>query len=173
MMTTEQEQNLPRTVDETLTRIDASWNELQDFLNSLSEPQITERRDASGWSIKDHLSHLRDWQQSLLALLEGRDRLAAMGIDPSMGFDVEKINAKLYHVNKGRPLTEVRSALEESHRALVATIAKLSDEDIYKPYADYQPSSPDRKDPVIRWIIGDTYEHYDEHGGWARELIAS
>jgi len=33
--------------------------------------------DQQGWRVKDHLTHIAAWEQSLLALLEGRDRWAS------------------------------------------------------------------------------------------------
>ena len=48
----------------------------------------------------------------------------------------------------------------------------MSDADLQRPYNHYQPSS-DRQQPVIGWIIGNTYGHYEEHQPWIAAIVAS
>jgi hypothetical protein len=54
----------------------------------------------------------------------------------------------------------------------MTALEKLSDADLQKPYSHYQPGDPDEKRPVIEWVAGNTYEHYEEHAGWIKELVA-
>lgn len=46
--------------------------------------------------------------------------------------------------------------------------------DLFRTYSYFQPDEPgeDSGRPIIAWIIGNTYEHYDEHRAWIEELIA-
>ncbi len=63
---------------------------------------------------------------------------------------------------------------EETHTQLAARISALADEDLSKPITHFQPDDPDDPDerPVLRKIIGDTYEHYAEHLPWIEAIIA-
>jgi hypothetical protein len=60
---------------------------------------------------------------------------------------------------------------EETHTRLVTIISALPDEDLSRPITFLQPDDPDER-PVLRKIIGDTYEHYAEHLPWIEAIIA-
>jgi len=58
------------------------------------------------------------------------------------------------------------------HNQMLQTLGRLADEDLFKPYSHYLPEgSEGRQDPVINWIVGNTYEHFDEHHGYIRTLL--
>jgi hypothetical protein len=68
------------------------------------------------------------------------------------------------------PLQQVRQTLEAVHQRLIEKIQAFTDEDLHRPYSDYQPDSKlDR--PVIVWLIGATYRHYDEHIPWIEAIV--
>ena len=55
---------------------------------------------------------------------------------------------------------------------MLDALAPLSDEDLQRPYSDFDPAATQGADrPIIGWIVGDTYDHYDEHRGWIEELL--
>jgi hypothetical protein len=41
--------------------MDESWLRLNGFVESLTPAQLTEPTDVAGWSVRDHLDHLRAW----------------------------------------------------------------------------------------------------------------
>ena len=136
---------------------------------------MTTIRDEQGWSVKDHLAHLMVWEQSLLALLEGRSRELAMGLDvtDTAGHDLEAINAEIQQRFQRRSLEQIREELRQSHTQVRATIAGLTDADLLLPYSHYQPNDPPEDDgPVLGWIMGNTVGHFDEHRGWIEALLA-
>jgi hypothetical protein len=164
----------PPTKTELLNLIDGSWRKLNGIVDGLDEEQLTTLRDANNWTIKDHLAHVTAWEQSVLALLEGRDRNEAAGIvGATDDMTVDEENAIIQRRNVDRSLADVREAFQRSHRQVVAAIEALSDDDLLRSYAHYQPHVPDApEEPVVGWIIGNTYEHYDEHIGWIGDMIA-
>ena len=52
---------------------------------------------------------------------------------------------------------------------------RSSDADLRKTYSHYQPDEPgeDSGEPIMRWVAGNTYEHYAEHQEWIEALIKS
>jgi hypothetical protein len=164
------------TKSDLLHRLAESWLGLDAKISALSEAQLT-RVGPDGWSTKDHLAHISAWEGSLIALLEGRDRRAAIGLvgaeAESTGDDVDAINALIQRRSQDRSLADVLAAFRETHRQCVSAIARLSDEDLARPYSHFQPNDPANSHPVIGWIAGNTYEHYDEHAGWIAQLLAS
>ena len=69
-----------------------AWSQLQQTLDSLTEEQMTERTDAAGWTVKDHLAHLIPWEQGMIALLKHEPRYAAMGVDVRKHEDEDELN---------------------------------------------------------------------------------
>jgi hypothetical protein len=144
----------PETAAETLAQFDRMWAELDATVNGLSEQALTEVHDPAGWSAKDHLMHVAQWEQALLAKVDGRPRHEALGIDAATDRtgDDDTINAAIFAATRHRPLKEVLGTLRETHAAtrarLVAAVTLLSE---VPGYAD----------------------HYAQHRGWISELVTS
>ena len=67
------------TADEVRARIQSRREELVDLIATIDEADLSAPGPEGGWAIKDHLVHIGAWEHWLLALFDGRDRLAAMG----------------------------------------------------------------------------------------------
>lgn len=162
---------LPTTA-ELLRRIHAGWKAFLAFLRPISEEALTQPTDAAGWTAKDHIIHISVWEKGILALLNKESRNEAMGVDAdTWKLDFETINAAIQQQNKDLSLAQVMQTLEDTHQKLVAKIETLADEDLMRSYQYYQPD-PKRTDPVLHWLVGDTYAHYDEHIPWMMVIIA-
>jgi hypothetical protein len=163
----------PRTVAELLARIEAGWTALNDLVGRLDEAQLT-APGADGWSIVDHLAHLAAWERSVIGLLRGQPRHAAMGIDRDTyerGFDAA--NAAIQARSAGRSLADVRAEVAATHQEVLALLAGLTDADLVRTYSSFQPNEPgeDSGAPVLNWIAGNTYDHYREHLDWIGRLV--
>lgn len=156
-----------------LRRIHESRGKLEAAVGRLSDAQMAEP-GPDGWSAKDHLAHVAIWEESLLALLEGRDREAAMGLAPTPAWDLDAANAAIYERHRGLSLSAVRGLFQETHARVLAALANLTDADLLRPYSHYQPNEPPyNPKPVVGWIDGNTWAHYDEHAKWIDEMMAS
>src|SRR5262245_56793436 len=131
---------------EALERAERSWKDLDRLVATLSDEQLT-RPGRDGWAIKDHLAHLAAWELSLGALLEGRDRPAAMGVPDAADLDTDQLNVRLFALHRYLPPAEARALLEQANERVRTVLAGLSDDDLQRPYAHYQPGAegPDRK----------------------------
>jgi uncharacterized damage-inducible protein DinB len=152
-----------------LEKIEASWNDLFERVTKLGPGGLLVAAP-DGWAVKDHLAHVAAWEHSLLGLIEGRDRLAAMGLQP-MEKDTDLINTAVQKLHADETPEQVLKYFRESHAQLTAALGKLSDADLRKPYSHFQPSVPEQEAPVIGWVAGDTWEHYAEHIAWIDQLI--
>ena len=160
---------------ELLERMNSSYAALVELIQPLSETQIS-RPAQSGWAIKDHLAHLAAWEIGVAALLQHQPRFAAMQVEEAVaqGKNTDELNDLIYQQNAGLSPAEAREKFEAAHREMLQALAAMSDTDLYRPYADYLPAgSQGSQDPVMNWIAGDTYEHFDEHNTWIREIISS
>jgi hypothetical protein len=160
------------TSEELLQRVQSSWEDLNALVSRLDDAALS-RPGPEEWAVKDHLVHVAAWEHSLIALLEGRDREAAMGLAAGTEENTEAINHAIWQIHRETPAPEDLRYFRETHAQLRSVLAKLSTADIEKPYSHYQPGDPDENRPVIGWIESNTYEHYDEHAGYIKQLIAS
>jgi hypothetical protein len=153
-----------------MDRIDAAWNELSDLVAKLG-PDGLMARAGDGWAVKDHLAHVGAWEHSLTGLIEGRDRLAAMGVHEPVEEETDVVNAAVFRLHERENAEQALKYFRDSHVQLMTALGKLTDADLAKPYSHYQPGEPDEKRPVLGWVAGNTYEHYAEHIDWINQLI--
>lgn len=143
--------------DALLERIGRSWDDLQRAVGVLDEGRLT-APGPDGWSVKDHLAHLARWEQYLLAALEGREPLAALGLDDGQERDEDAENAELHRRDAGLTTAEVRRLLADAHAAVIARLETLDDAELERGR---------------RLIAGNTYGHFDEHRSWIGELVVA
>jgi uncharacterized protein (TIGR03083 family) len=162
------------TKTEFLSALDKGWKDLQAYLHTLTPEQMTQPTDAAGWTVKDHLMHLAVWEDGMHALLQGLSRRDNMGIEKAVwdSGDFDQINAIIQQRYKELPLDEVRRTFHDVHQRFVAKMNTLSDEDLQRPYNSYQPDSK-RSDPVVQPLMGNTFEHYEEHIPWMDAIAMS
>ncbi len=154
-----------------LDKIDAAWKELSDLVAQLGPDGLT-LAAPDGWAVKDHLVHVGAWEHSLLGLIEGRNRLAEMGV-PDAPQETYAINDAVRKLHENETSEQALEYFRESHAKVMNSLGKLSDTDLQKPYNHYQPSNADEKRPVFGWVAGNTWGHYAEHIGWINQLIES
>jgi hypothetical protein len=133
-----------------------------------------------GWSVKDHLAHLAAWQRSLVALLSGTPRHAALGMDEESyrHTDTEQINDHILASHRDTPLSIVLAEFRAAYDDAVALLNRMSTADIYRPYRDYQPNETDPSDswadsPVLDSIASNSWDHEPEHLEAIRAQLSS
>lgn|SRR3990172_6012073 len=151
-----------------------SWTQLQQTLDSLTQEQMTERTDAAGWTVKDHLAHLIPWERGMIALLKHQPRYPTMGVELEtvQSNDEGELNRILRSQQASASLADVRERLRQTHEELSALVESLQPDDLLKTYSQYQPGEPgdDTGEPVLRWVVGNSSGHYLEHLPWIQRL---
>ena len=153
-----------------MARIEAGWKKLGELVNQVEDAAGLNNVGSDGWTVKDHLAHVAAWEHSLLALLEGRDRAGAMGLNEPLE-EIDSVNEAIRKLHAADTADEALGYFRDSHAQLMAAMAKLDDADLQKPYSHYQPSEADEKRPVVGWVAGNTYEHYAEHIDWMNQIL--
>jgi hypothetical protein len=151
---------------------------LQHTLDGFSDEQMTERTDAVGWTVKDHLAHLFVWEEGITALLRREPRWEAMGVDMELAQSrlVEKTEDALNQVMRDRmqelSLAEVRERLRRSHEELAVLVESMDADDVLRGYSHFAPDEPGEETgrPVLGWVVGNSSEHYREHLPWMRAI---
>ncbi len=163
----------PKSKQEALVVMAREREALEKTIAGLSDAQLT-APGAEGWSVKDHLMHVAVWEQGIVALLNKQSRYGAMGLsrDEAQIDDFDAKNALIHERTKSRSLTDVRAAFRDSHQQMLDVLARLTEDDLLKPYSHYAPDEPsDDKRPVFSWIAGNTFGHYAEHREWIQHII--
>ena len=151
--------------------VEKSWHELDDLVESLG-PDVLTMTGTDGWAVKDHLIHVAAWEHSLIALLQGSDRWAAMGVARDVD-GTDEINAAVWAMHRDKPADACVDYFHQTHALLMQVLGTLTDADLKKPYNHYQPNDPrDPHDdrPALDWVAGNTYDHYAEHIGWIKAI---
>ncbi len=161
---------------ELVREIDAAWSALTAVVERLTAAQMTEVRDAQGWTVTDHLVHLAAWERSVVVFLQGRPRHEGLGVDAQLyrAGDEDAINAAIQEQGKELSPAKAWASLREVHGQLVGLLAPLRDDDLYTANSDYQAEDPGERDerPLIGLIYGNTAHHFREHQTWIEQLVA-
>jgi len=161
------------TVAELVRNIESGWLRFQTYIHSLTDEQLTRPTDAAGWTAKDHIIHLAAWEDTLNALLEHTPQWERLGIDKTLWDtrDVDKMNAIIQKRYQNMPLEDVLLRQQQVHNWLMSKVPLLPDEELLRPVRDYQPNSDDTR-PILRNLVTDTYEAYEEHTPWIAAIVA-
>lgn len=136
-------------------------------LETLSDEQLSVRVDAAhGWSGRDLMAHLADGLERVLAVArdlavgETSASLERMDADwEARGGDV--VNAEIQATWAALPLDEVRRRFRDAPGEL-------------RGYLTVVPESRWVKDPGhMRWILGETLEHYEDHADDLQAILAT
>lgn len=159
---------------ELLAAIDREWLALQSALARISEEQMIVAKDAAGWTVKDHLTHLTAWERSVIYLLQGQPRHEGLGVhkDVYAAHDYEVINEVIQRQTADVTPQQAMEELQSVHEQLMALVQPMGEEELHRPYRHYLPEEADDDRPVIDVIYGNTAGHHGEHLVWMAALLA-
>jgi hypothetical protein len=163
----------PLGKEELLRRIHRSRAALERLVRSLDEVQL-KARGPSGWSTKDHLAHLATWELGIVELLHRRPRFAAMEVEEavSQGLSEDEINELIYRRRAQRSLQDILDNFYRVHQEMLKVLEAMDDEALLAPYDAYLPEGQTGPQaPVLGWVAGNTYEHFDEHRRYIEALV--
>jgi uncharacterized protein (TIGR03083 family) len=160
-MTNDTLSSLPKDKTDLVNRIQREWSALLRTVENQSHEQMT-RPGPGGWSVKDNLAHLAEWERFLLLnQFQGHHPRKALGVDQATleQSDENELNAILFERNRDRSLPDILADLHQTHAQLLAALEQMSEGDLEKLCYAIGPEAR----PVILWVIYNTYEHYEEH----------
>jgi len=152
--------------------IDAAWKDLLSFLAAVTPSQAS-KRDQAGWSVKDHVTHLAVWEDSVAILFRGGRRHEALGIEEPLyaAGNYDEINEVIKVRLEGTALQEAIRNLEGAHRQLMGHLRTLRDADLNAKAREFFPQAPRNDDRRLASLLWDnTGRHFTEHLEWMRDL---
>ena len=160
---------------ELIAEIEAAWAALHSYLAQLSEAQMTTVHDHQRWTVKDHLTHMAAWEESVVVFLQGRPRYEGLGVDESLysSASFDDINDVIKQHYQALTLAQATAQLQAAHRRLMALLQPLTDADLSQSLRHFLPSSPvDDRRQAINIIRDNTSAHFSEHLVWIKALVS-
>ncbi len=162
------------TKQELIAKMNEGLAQFLAFIDEFSEEQMLEPKDAVGWNVRDHITHLAAWAEGIVALLRREDRWTAMGLenpdDDEPDFDA--MNAQIVVQHRHKSPAEARRWLVAAHDQAVSALEQLSTADLELPYGRFVPPfTSDEGKPVWGYVAGNTFGHYREHILWIKEFV--
>lgn len=165
----------PRNKAELLEHIESSRRALLARLGAESEATLVMHGPEGGWSAKDHIAHIAAWERYLAALLTGADRWTEIGLTAAPEpLDETAINEAIYERNVDLSLRQVYAGWDAAHQMVLDALGALSEEDLMHPFSRFVPGATGEgvADPIVGWINGNTWGHYEEHAAWIEDDLA-
>jgi hypothetical protein len=177
-----------------LERVTTGYNTFTTLIAPLDAMQLTMAGVDHQWSIKDILAHLAFWQHHLLTYLqdaiqgETPQQMTHEQIDalrrqyPGAGAALAEIEEKqapiddfsdmndyIYLRNRSRTLDDVQADFQASYAQVVETLHTIDDALLFEP----DRLSWTEGNPLYAWVVGNTFEHYEEHIGAIKNWLAN
>ncbi len=164
-------ETMPKSKDELVSRINRDWSELLEAVEKLSHDQMI-KVGPGGWSPKDILGHISAWERYLLFHhLQGKPSHEVLRVDKGLlpTFDENQINALIYERSRNNSVSYTLEDLHETHAELLAGLELVDFDTLEKPGA-YDDRT---KLPLINSVMSNTFDHYREHLKTIQEIAAS
>ena len=113
----------------------AERDALENTLASLDESEMTDPILEGGWSVKDVLAHIVDWEQRMTLWIN--ESLDGEGPDLTSDWSDEilnKLNQEIYENNKDREYQEVWDEFQLSYQQSWKVVKRMTDEDLFEPH---------------------------------------
>jgi len=165
----------PQSVAELVARIEVAWNEFDGQIARYPDDVITGPTDAAGWTIKDHIAHLTAWEASVVGIIrDGKPQNETMRVDRDLwdADDLDAINEQVRLQTANDSLARVMEARKATHRDLLTVLDAITLEELRQPWTDGVGDSANAP-TILQKVIGNTVEHYPEHGEWITAITAS
>jgi hypothetical protein len=143
--------DFPRTVRETLQRIDQSWAAFRAAALRIPLRGLDERIGVDGWTRKQMLAHVAAWHDLTADRIV---KLVNFGELEPLDRDTDHFNAAVARQAVGKTSGEVLKDLDATFNRMRRQVARMTDAQL------------ESNDWFAAWVIGgNTYGHYAEH--WA------
>jgi uncharacterized damage-inducible protein DinB len=124
--------DMPTRADEVLEEVHSARAEIEAIIEELSPEQMTQATDEGGWSIKDHLIHIVEWQRRGIGIIEGLTSWESLQIDQEtwQSHDIDGINDIIFKRHKDRDLNSVLTEFRKSQERVILTLEQMNEDDL-------------------------------------------
>ena len=169
------------TKQDLIASTTSAWDALVAYVDGLPEEQWSGPKDAAGWSVKDHVSHLTQWDRAVIALLRDQVPLQeTLGISAAAwsAGSYDPMNEEIRQLAVDDSVQKVKADRDATWADLVALLSELSDEQLARPAGEVglvvgQPAlNPSaRSESVLQVLVDWCGGSYAEHLRYITTLI--
>ncbi len=158
------------TTEDYRELVEQRWSEFTSFLDGLSEQDWTAWTDASGWTVKDHVSHVVAWDEAWVTqAIGGPHQRVTLGVPEAVwrqGVDAENehIRAATSHLDAAEVHDRLRARIDTS-RAALETL------DLLQEARSVGLAAPDDDRLLLGAFIDDQAEHYELHHRYMDRIV--
>ncbi len=155
--------------EEVLEKIKAERNNLYDLIHSLTDEQICEPSLPNGWSVKDVMMHIAEWEHRCAMWINAGLCQNTPHV-PQEGYtwdDIDRLNADTYEDYKEMSLEGAQNYSRAVYLHFYEQLENLSEEEMTEP-AHF---SWTEKESLVPFIAANTYDHYREHRKQIQEWL--
>jgi hypothetical protein len=143
---------------------------LENTLASLDKSEMTNPTLEGGWSVKDVLAHIVDWEQRMIQWIN--ESLDGEGPDlPSDWSDeiLNNLNREIFERNKDREYQDVLDEFQLSYQQSWKAVKRLTEDDLFDP----ERFAWREGKPMWYIVEANMSGHYKEHNeaikNWSKE----
>ena len=166
------------TKQDLIAQTITAWNTFVTYVDGLTAEQWTEPRDAAGWSVKDHVSHVTHWDRAVIAALRNqvpmRETLGISETAWSAG-SFDPMNEEIRHLADTEGVDRVKADRDATWADLVALMDELSEEQLGQSGGEAGLAVGTRPlaEPVLEVLADYWAGHYAEHLRDIQAIVAS
>jgi uncharacterized damage-inducible protein DinB len=127
----------------------------------VQDGQLAAQTGDAGWSVRDEFAHMAGADATFAPVLQ--TILAGETPDLSVFANIDANNARMIALNRGRPMSDLADALDESGRVLAALFARLTDTD--------ESRQPDGVPIPLGAMINGYTQHHAYHVGQVQAAL--
>lgn len=148
----------PTTKSQLITAMQNEHEALEKALAGLSRKQILTVNRVTKWSIKDVLCHLTEWERMCLGWYAAglKGRIPAVPAEGYNWAQLPALNKALLEKDRNLPWETVLRRFRSSYRRILATVKKMSQEELFT-CGRYAWTG---KNALAPYVIGSTSSHY-------------
>lgn len=149
-----------------ISDLEYSRSDLLRSIEGLSQREMTRLEVYPGWTIKDVLAHVVNWDERVIKILPLILQNRASEVP---GVEVEEHNREAVEAWQDRPLADVLAAIKMTHRQILEMISQIDHKEI-----DLRRDRRGRPITIRSYVIAVMAEHERQHAAeirlWRKEL---
>ncbi len=156
--------------------IETEWAKLEASLADLNEQQLTQICDEHGWSIKDHLAHIAQWEEVLFMMFLEVSYEESMRIPWGRYPVFDDVNEDMRRQWADFSPNFILKRLRRVHHHLIEKLSTLSEEDMQTPVKQFFSSIwiPEYEQRnMAEFTRAHTDTHYRDHVAWISQMKES
>jgi hypothetical protein len=156
------------TKQELIAYTTTAWQSFVTYVDRLPIAQWIGPKDAAGWSVRDHVAHVTQWDRAVIAALRDQAPMREyLGVSESAwaASSLDPMNEEIRRRADSETVDQVKAERDDTWHELVAIMDELGEEQLSRPggEAGLAVGTGPLTDPVVKVLVNYWGDHYAEH----------